>query len=136
VNVKLAVLADYAATTQDGKLIICGVFEKLQLPTLPFQYPRIYVALRVSAHPSERKKHTLAIRIVDPDGASIFPDLRADLELGPAVKNETRTLQLVLDLAGLKFETAGGHSVDILLDDRYEDSAPFAVEIAPQPGTK
>ena len=132
---KLAVLADYAATTQDGKLIICGVFEKLRLPQLPFSYPRISVALRVSAHPSEPRKHALVIRIVDPDGTPIFPDLRGDLELPPSTKNETRTIQVVLDLNGLEFKTAGGHSVDILLDDRYEDSVPFTVEIAPQPGT-
>lgn len=135
-NVKLAVLADYAATTPDGKLIICGIFEKLQLPSLPFQYPRIYAALRISAHPSEPPKHSLGIRIVDPDGKPIFPDLRGELELPSAQGSEARAMQLVLDLNGLKFETAGGHSVDILLDDRYEDSIPFTVEIAPQPGTR
>jgi len=43
---------------------------------------------------------------------------------------------VVLDLNGLEFKTAGGHSVDILINDRYEDSVPFTVELADQPGTK
>jgi hypothetical protein len=123
VNVELAVIADYAATTGDNKLIICGVFDYLAPQGLPYTHPQMALALRVSAHPSESATHHLTVRMVDPDGRSVVPELNGDFELGPpGGPQDRRGLQLVLALQGVEFTVLGPHAVDILLDGRHEET--------------
>lgn len=136
-NVKLAVLADYATTTAEGKLVICGVFDTVFAPSAPVVHHSMYLALRVDSHPGEPAKHRLVIRLVDPDGNLVIPELDAKFDLGPAAdRSQSGGLQLVLALPNVEFKTMGRHAVDILIDDRFEESVILNVERLPEPPTK
>ena len=48
--VKLAVLADYANVTSDGKLNILGIFDRMNVLNLPAVHPQMNLVLRLEAH--------------------------------------------------------------------------------------
>jgi len=79
VNVELALLADYAAVTREGKLVAAGIFDLLAPPAFPWQHPTMFVALRVHFHPGEDGSHQIKLRLVNPDGTEAREMMSKDL---------------------------------------------------------
>ena len=52
-DVTLAVLADYANVSQDGKLNIMGIFQEVNPSEIPFVLPQMYLVLSLTAGPAE-----------------------------------------------------------------------------------
>ena len=50
-DLDFAVIADYAATTTDGKLMIGGIFDTIWVNEVPAVQPFMSVVLRLRAHP-------------------------------------------------------------------------------------
>src|SRR5215217_4763717 len=68
-EVKLAVLADYANVSQDGKLNIMGIFQEINATALPFPLPQMYLVLTFEAGPAEfGSEKQLRVVLVDSDG--------------------------------------------------------------------
>jgi len=127
VRVDLAVLADYAAMTADNKLVICGVFDAILVRSFPAVHPAVALALRVVAGPEDRGGHRLEVRLTDPKGGELAK-VQAEFSVAPpddAVK--AGSLQLVLAFGNVEFKEPGLHAVDILIDDRFEETAPLSV---------
>jgi hypothetical protein len=131
-NVDLAALADYASETRDGKLIAAGIFDRIAPPTIPWQHPTMYIALRLHVHPGEEGTHALRIRLVDPDGNELM-SMDGDTTIGEIDPVEGTTVQLVLGLNNVVFNTAGRHGFDLFIDGRYEHSLSLTVAEAPAP---
>jgi hypothetical protein len=132
VNIELAALADYAAVTADGKLVVAGVFDALLVPALPVSHPMMYLALRISGDASETGRHELEIRLVDPDGKPVIPSLRGGLELPTVATGGAKvSAQLVMGMGNVSFGSQGPHAFDILIDERYELSVSVDVRLAP-----
>lgn len=127
-RVDLAVLADYATTTADGKLIIVGVFDTISVKQFPAVHPSMSLALRVCTGPEDAGEHTLTVRLVDPDGHEIAPTLEAGFTVDfPPESDDQGALQLVMGLGNVEFKSEGPYAVDILVDGRYEDSVSLRV---------
>ena len=128
-RVDLAVLADYATMTQDKKLVIVGVFDTILVPALPASHRSLHLALRVCYGPADSGKHNLKVRLVDPDGREVLPTVQADFSADvPSDAEGDGALQIVLELGNVQFPATGPHAVDILLDDRYEDTVPLHIK--------
>jgi hypothetical protein len=84
-HVRLAVLADYANVTGDGKLNILGIFARINLMQIPAVHPQMHLVLRIEAHPSElNRAYDVEIRLQDPAGLTIFEvKVRSSLEETP-----------------------------------------------------
>jgi len=130
VNVDLALLADYAAVTNEGKLIAAGIFDRLRPPQLPWHHPTMCIALRVHFHPGEEGGHKIGIRLVDPDGTQIV-SLDGDATVAAMDPVEGGTAQLVLNLNNVPFKMKGRHSFDVFLDGRYEHSIALVLDERP-----
>lgn len=130
-KVDLALLADYAEVTQrGGKLVICGIFDRIGLPDLEAVHPHMALALRLSVEAGEEPSHDLQIRLVDPDGADVIAPMQARVDVEAGTEPET-SVNLILDLNLIKFGCYGPHSFDIFLDDRFEHRIPLTVERTP-----
>lgn len=125
-NIELALLADYAAVANDGKLSAAGIFDRLAPLQMPWQHPTMYIALRVHFHPGEEGDHKIKIRLVDPDGKEIVA-LDADVAVVDMDPIEGGHVQLVLALNNVPFKSLGRHAFDIFLDGRYEHTIPMVV---------
>ena len=128
-RVDLAVLADYATMTQDQKLVIVGVFDTILVPDLPAAHPFLHLALRVCYGPVDTGAHNLKVRLVDPDGQEVIPTLQADFTVDmPTESDDEGALQMVFEVGNVQFAAAGPHAVDVLIDDRYEETVPLSIK--------
>lgn len=78
----IAVLADAANVSREGKLNICGIFKNIYTAQLPLLWPVMVMALQLGFEADEKgKKHTLGVRLVGPDGKVVqqLPDLTIDI---------------------------------------------------------
>ena len=131
-KVDLALLADYAEVTQrGGKLIVCGIFDRITLVDLEAVHPHMALALKLACDPGEDPLHHLSVRLVDPDGVDVVPAMEGDVEV-KAEGDGDASVNLILDLNLVKFGTAGPHSFDVFLDGRLEKQVPLTVEQAPR----
>jgi hypothetical protein len=131
-DIEFAVIADYAATTNENKLVVGGIFDTIYAPETPATHPFMALAIRVHAHPGEAGRHAVMVRLVDPDGTEVIQPLDAPFEIGGVDPLEGGTADLVLQLSGVPFETFGRHSFDILVDGRFEKSVALSVRKAPE----
>jgi hypothetical protein len=127
-RVDLALLADYAEVTQrGGKLIVCGIFDRITLADAAGVHPHMALALKLIADPGEEPTHHLSVRLVDPDGVDVVSAMEGDVE----VKSEGTaegSVNLILDLNLVKFSARGPHSFDIFLDGDLQRQVPLTVE--------
>jgi len=125
-QVDLALLADYAAVTNDKKLIAAGIFSSIRGRELPVVHSRMYLALRVRVIGGEADQHHFTVRLVGPDGAVVM-DLSGPFEVQRADRTKDATLPLVIDIAGQQFEKWGPHSFDIYVDERFVERVELEV---------
>jgi len=70
VRVDLIALADYAMTSEDKKLSIIGIFDKIFVRTLPTTHARMAFVVTFVGEPNSEE--TLALRILGPSGNEEF----------------------------------------------------------------
>lgn len=124
-EVKLAVLADAANVSQEGKLNITGIFNRINSRGFPATQPSMVIVVRLEAHASEAGDHAVTIRLANADGRELAR-LDGSFRLqkgGPA--GQPLTGQFILPLAGLTLPDPGSYAFDILIDGRYEGSIPL-----------
>src|SRR5436189_5805888 len=72
-KVTLAVLADAANQTDNGKLNILGLFQTIFTSSVPVQNPQMYLVLVLKASPGEKGSTArLKLVLIDADGAPVF----------------------------------------------------------------
>jgi hypothetical protein len=127
-KVDLALLADYAEVTQrGGKLIVCGIFDRVTLADLEAVHPHMALALKLVSEPGEGPVHQLAVRLVDPDGVDVVAPMEGKVEVDGESETEI-SVNLILDLNLVKFNAHGPHSFDVFLDGELERQVPLTVE--------
>ena len=137
-QVKLALLADYANVTAEGKLNILGIFDRISVNQIPAVHPQMHLILRLEAHPAERDRpHNIEIRLYDPDGQTIF-EVKGDVVPHGQVGHTIATNQ-ILTLNNLQLDKAGGYTFVVLVNNDVKSELPLGVELdnpafAPPPG--
>ncbi len=131
-EVDLAVVADAANVSQEGKLNILGVFDTIWGPHFPLRHGTMVFVVRVEGQFTEEGEHRLELRLMDPDGAQIF---RAEGPLRLAGGRPGRPVRphIILGLSGVAFPAAGDYSFEILIDGQHKRSVPLYVVQAPEP---
>ena len=131
-QVKLALLADYANVTAEGKLNILGIFDRINVQEIPSLHPQMHLILRIEAHPAERNRaHNVEIRLHDPDGQTIF-EVKGDLVPLGAGAHNTATNQ-ILTLNNLQLMKTGGYTFLVLVNNDLKSEVPLEVELGAAP---
>jgi hypothetical protein len=129
VQVKLAVLADYANVTADGKLNILGIFDRISVTGIPVVHPQMHLILRLEAHPAERgRQHNVEIRLHDPDGSTVF-EVKGDV-LPDGPPGQTVATNQILTLNNLQLSKEGGYNFVVLVNNDLKSEVPLEVEVA------
>lgn len=123
------VLCDAAADYQ-GRLSILGVFDTIMVQKLPASHPFCAVALRIRFARTEEGEHELVLHIVDYDGKMIIPPLNGKFMVQLPNNERHGTINLVLNLQGLTFNTVGEYAVNVSIDKHQIASLPFHVRQA------
>jgi hypothetical protein len=132
VQVKLALLADYANVTGDGKLNILGIFDRINLVQVPAVHPQMHLILRLEAHAAERdRSHKIEIRLHDPDGATIF-EVNGDIVPHGEGAHPVSTNQ-ILTLNNLQLEKIGAYKFVVFVNNDLKTELPLHVEFVTMP---
>lgn len=124
VDVTLAVVADYANVSQDGKLNIMGIFQEINPPFLPFPMPQMFLVVSFEAGPAEFDFiKTIRVALLDIDGNEMLA-LEGQVQVPRPERPGSRVfINQVIGLNGVTFERAGGHEFSILIGGETRGTA-------------
>ena len=135
-HVSFALFADAANLSQEGKLNILGVFDALQVASLPAIHPRAHLVVHLKGTGVDTGSHTVSFRWLSPSGQELW-NSSGDLNVGappPGVAEMDLPLIAQLDLP---MDTAGAYTMAIAIDGDHTVDIGVHVRTAAQlpPGT-
>lgn len=132
-HVTLAILADYANVTADGKLNILGIFDRMNVTNLPAVHPQMNLVLRLEAHSAERdRSHPVEIRLHDPDGQTVF-EVKGEIVPQGEPGHNISTNQ-ILTLNNLQLGKTGDYTFIVFVNNDLKAEIPLLVEFGPLSG--
>jgi len=129
-EVALAVVADAANVSQEGKLNILGVFDTIWARDFPFRHASMVFVLRVRADFTDQGLHQLVVRLMDADGGQLFK-AGGPLKVPGGEPGRPIKPHVIMGLSGITFQKPGDYSFEILVDERHMKSVPLYVMQAP-----
>jgi hypothetical protein len=131
-RVDLAVVADAANVSQEGKLNILGIFDTIWGTSFPLRHGTMVFVVRVEGEFTEQGEHRLELRLMDADGAQIFK-AEGPLHLVGGKPGRPVKPHIILGLSGVVFPAPGDYSFEVLIDGEHKRSVPLYVMKAPEP---
>jgi len=120
IKTELLTLCDHAMTSQQGKLSVIGLFDRIFVTQLPSKYPRFFIVAIVSG--KSGTSHEVELRVKTPTGKALLPKRSVSLKLGGNGKANVLT-----DVANLTFEEVGEYTIEIVTDEDQVGSTSFFV---------
>lgn len=130
-HVSFALFADAANLSQEGKLNILGVFDALQVASLPAIHPRAHLVVHLKGTGSDVGSHTVSFRWLSPSGQELW-NSSGDLNVGappPGVAEMDLPLIAQLDLP---MDAAGAYNMAIAIDGEHTMDVGVHVRTAGQ----
>jgi hypothetical protein len=131
-EVDLAVVADAANVSQEGKLNILGVFDTIWAREFPFRHAAMVFVLRVRADFTDQGTYDLEVRLMDADGGQLFK-ASGPLTVPTGIPGRPVKPHVIMGLAGVTFHKPGDYSFEVVLGDQHLKSVPLFVMEAPKP---
>lgn len=130
-NVTLALLADFANKSADGKLNILGAFDRIFAERFPAMHPEMKLVIRFEMHPAEiTQKKSIQIQLRDETGKQIF-ELSGDMSVQPPqgiqTSGEMIHIDQILAISNLVLERAGSYEFVIMVNGEVKSFVPFKV---------
>jgi len=117
-RVSFALFADAANLSQEGKLNILGVFDALQVATLPAVHPRAHLVVHLKGTASDVGKHTVSFQWLSPNMQELWSS-SGDLNVGAPPPGVTEMdLPLIAQL-DLPIDAPGGYTMAIAIDGEH-----------------
>ena len=131
-DVRLAVLADYANISREGKLNIMGVFGEINPPVLPFQLPTMYLVASFQASPAEvGQQKDVRVALVSEEGKEILALEQSMVVPPPKRAGSWTDLVAIFCLNGISFRDPGSYAFHFLVGGETKTTVPLRVNEAP-----
>ena len=115
-EVKLAVLADSANVSIEGKLNILGIFNMIGAANFPATHPQMQLVLSLSADTAEQgQTKDMEIQLCNPDGGKVC-SLSGKLAIPKGDPGYPVGMNHILILNGLRFDKPGDYVFNILVN--------------------
>jgi len=133
-EVSLALVADAANRSEEGKLNILGAFSNLFAVTYPVRHPEMQLVLRMEASVAEvgtLKK--FKVLLLDADGNPKHTRVEGEFTVPPANRAGSRVyMETVIRMVDTTFEKQGDYSLAILINEEEKASIPLTVGPPPR----
>ena len=129
----LAVAADYANVSNDGKLNIMGIFQEITPVAFPAAVVQMYLVISWDAGPAEFGSHKkVGVTYMGPD-----PQQKVELETRLVVPEVARpgeraVFHQILDIKGLPIFQPGPHALYVLSAGEEKARVPLYVREPPE----
>lgn len=111
-QLRYALACDYANVTNDGRLNIAGVIDRLYAPHFPAVHRTLFLVVSLEIEPEDDdQERVVHVQLIDGD-ARTLADLHGRMRLG----HGDRMLNQVHVFHDLQFETPGTYRFNIFLD--------------------
>jgi hypothetical protein len=128
-HVTFALFADAANLSQEGKLNILGVFDALQVGSLPALHPRATLVVHLKGSVSDAGAHRVSLQWLSPSGSELWS---SEGELGVATP-PSGVLDMDFPLIAqldLPLDLAGGYLMRVGLDGQTHAEVALQVRSA------
>src|SRR5437870_595047 len=133
-HVSFALFADAANLSQEGKLNILGVFDALQVASLPAVHPRAHLVVHLKGTGMDVGAHTVSFRWLNPQGQELWSST-GDLNVGPPPTGVSEMdLPLIAQL-DLPMDAPGSYTMTVGIDGNHTTDVPVQVRSAPKVNT-
>ena len=129
-----AFLADEANVSQDGKLNVLGVFDRIAAAGFPTVHPKMVFVFRVQAeYVDNGRAFPVRVRLVDEDGGVLF-EATGDLTPPAVAPGGFVSANQLFTLVGVQFPRPGTYKFTIDLGDLPVHETPLVVQELPAAG--
>jgi hypothetical protein len=125
-NVRIAVLADYASLSIDQKLNILGIFTGISAHQTPVVHPQMKLVSQIEFSSSEVGDKRIKIALVDDDGLELF-SISGIVTIDPSLDGRPSLFNQILDLTNLTFPRFGDYEFRLLFDGITISEVPLTV---------
>lgn len=125
-QLSFALFADAANLSQEGKLNVLGVFDALQVSTLPAVHPRAHLVVHLKGTVLDVGPHSVNFRWLNPQGNELWSS-SGDLNVGappPGIPEMDLPLIAQIDLP---MDVAGHYVMSIAIDAAHTVDVPVQV---------
>lgn len=131
-RIAFALFADAANLSQEGKLNILGVFDAVQVGSLPAVHPRAHLVARITGTRGDIGTHSMTLNWRSPDGTLLWSttgELRVD---GPPMGVDEMELPFIAAL-DLPLDKPGTFTLGIGIGESEVALVPLQVRSASPP---
>jgi hypothetical protein len=133
VRIPMAVLADEANVSQEGKLNLMGIFDRIAAADFPVVHPKLVFAFRVEAEYADSGRlFPVHVSMVDEDGAPLF-EAAGEMMAPHVAPGEYSTANQLFALVGLQFPRAGMYRFVVRVGETAPHETPLLVQPASAP---
>lgn len=127
-RVEIFTLCDFAAD-KDGQFTIVSTFDTLYPPSIPYQHPLCFIAVRIRTDSGEIGKHPFKLIFKSPDGVEVS---RKEGFANVAKSDEySGTSHVAIVQYNLPFPALGRYSLVLFIDEKELASLPLLVRKHP-----
>jgi hypothetical protein len=125
-QVSFAIFADAANLSQEGKLNVLGVFDALQVGSIPAVHPRAHLVVHLKGSPSDVGRHTVTLRWINPHGSELW-NSTGELNVGQPPSGVTEMDLPLIAQIDLPIDSSGAFHMSVSLDDKKSAEVPVQV---------
>jgi len=115
-ELKIAALADSANLSEDGKLNMLGVFDRVVCRNFPTVLPDMVVVVRlVLEYTDGMKRHQLTVRLLDEDG-NLIAQFEDEFDIAKLEPGDSSSLSQLMILRQIQVQASQNLRFEILLD--------------------
>jgi hypothetical protein len=123
----MALLADEANVSQEGKLNVMGIFDRIAANAFPTVHPKMVFVFRVQAEYSDGgRQYPVQVRLMDEDGAGLF-EASGDIVAPTVSPGEFVTANQLFTLVGTRFPAPGNYKFVVRVGDLPPHETPLMV---------
>ena len=127
-HVALALLADGANVTREGKLNLLGIFDTIFARTFPVTHPQMQLVLRFEAEPHEAgKRRDVEVQFLAGDGRPLFR-LPGAVMVQQRTVGDTVRMDQIVTLNNVQLEHPGPYRFHVVVDGEPAATVPLYVE--------
>lgn len=132
-DVTLALLADYANITREGKLNVMGVFSIINAPVLPWVHPQMQLVLEFEAGAAEwDTQKEIEIKLIDIDARPLI-GIKSSIKVPRGEPGRRVRVNSIITLANVKFDRQGDYEFAILVGGETKKNISLIVNYIPPP---